>query len=923
MKPSHVETTVITSSGKGWGLLMRLSVACALCCLCTLAFAADPAHAAIRTDIPPEDLGSALQTLAQVHHVQLVYLSEKIDALKTPGAVGDLTADEALTRLLQGTGLSYKYLDGNTVTVFSSAPSGASAAAGQEQSQSSSNTIQGTEKKSSQDFSLAQSDQASAGPPAVANDQLQEKKKDKDEGLSEIIVTGTRIRGVSNDSSPTVTINRDDIDRTGYTTTGELMNSLPQNFGGFSFAGAFADGNRSIASTNIEGAQSVDLRGLGPGSTLVLLNGERRSGALSGQVNDISTIPLALLERVDIATGGRSSVYGTDAVGGVVNFVTRRDYDGALTEVRGGGARDGAGNIGFNQIYGMHFDTGGFVISYDYQHDNHFDAVRAGLTQPAADGTTYSALWVSPNSVKQSAYASGHWKPSDSVELLFDGLYSWKKIQGDTVSVSPEISNSQVYNPSTEQYNAAPGARIALGSWQLRPVVSFSGTNTINRSYSNQVFQGTPFVSSDVEGDRYAIEDGTVSADGPISGLPVRAAVGFEWRHERATSPTLATGRQVRSVFGEIDAPLIQQGEGDRHLLDLNISGRYDHYSDFGGTFNPSYGIAWSPVKDLKLRGSYSTSFRAPDIFTAAQPFQAYIFNFQDAVSPSGFSPTLFMQGTRPGLTPELARTWSAGWDYTQQWLTVSGSYYRINYRNRLDTPISGIVPALQDLPSTILTRNPSEAFAMGIVNSAMPFLNATTTPFNPATQAILSAFPGLVVLDDREANIEVERVSGIDFTANGKWNLNSGELRAAVNANYTLSHQRNLTASSPTESLLDQPGKPVNLRARADFGFSDRRWDADLFANYMNSYTNTLLAARPEIGSWITADASAAIKGESLSTSRILRGSALRLSVQNIFDRRPPILLGSSFGLTFDSANANPLGRFLSLTFSKRFGEK
>lgn len=99
---------------------MRLSIASAIACLSFVGMvAADDATASIRkpTNIPAENLGSALQSLAQERGFQVVYLSETVDKLKTPGAVGVFTADEALKQLLKGTGLSFHYLDEKTITV--------------------------------------------------------------------------------------------------------------------------------------------------------------------------------------------------------------------------------------------------------------------------------------------------------------------------------------------------------------------------------------------------------------------------------------------------------------------------------------------------------------------------------------------------------------------------------------------------------------------------------------------------------------------------------------------------------------------------------------------------------------------------------------------------------------------------------------
>src|SRR5262249_12257883 len=102
------------------GTLMRIAVATAVACLtiASLSAVAD-AQASIKqfTDIPAQGLGAALQTLAKERQISVVYVSEEIASRQTAGAVGELTADEALTELLQGSGLTYRYVDDETVTI--------------------------------------------------------------------------------------------------------------------------------------------------------------------------------------------------------------------------------------------------------------------------------------------------------------------------------------------------------------------------------------------------------------------------------------------------------------------------------------------------------------------------------------------------------------------------------------------------------------------------------------------------------------------------------------------------------------------------------------------------------------------------------------------------------------------------------------
>lgn len=185
--------------------------------------------------------------------------------------------------------------------------------------------------------------------------------------MEEILVTGSRIRGAQS-ASPTMTITAEDIDKAGYATVEHLMQAIPQNFGG----GANQENNNSINSGSLSvgavaGSEvSIDLRGLGTDSTLVLLNGRRLSnGGFDGGFVDISSIPLSAVERVEILTDGASAIYGADAIAGVVNFILKDDFDGAESRLRYGDGADFS-DIRFGQLLGKSWDSGNILISYEY-----------------------------------------------------------------------------------------------------------------------------------------------------------------------------------------------------------------------------------------------------------------------------------------------------------------------------------------------------------------------------------------------------------------------------------------------------------------------------------------------------------------------------------------------------------------------------
>ena len=148
--------------------------------------------------------------------------------------------------------------------------------------------------------------------------------------VTEIVVTGTRIPTPNLTSvSPVTSVGSADIKAQGVTRVEDLVNSLPQ---------AFAAQGSSVANGS-NGTATVNLRGLGSNRTLVLIDGRRLMGgnptsAITSVAADLNFIPTALVDRVDILTGGASAVYGADAVAGVVNFIMKKDFEGVRVDAQ-------------------------------------------------------------------------------------------------------------------------------------------------------------------------------------------------------------------------------------------------------------------------------------------------------------------------------------------------------------------------------------------------------------------------------------------------------------------------------------------------------------------------------------------------------------------------------------------------------------
>lgn len=185
---------------------------------------------------------------------------------------------------------------------------------------------------------------------------------DRTAQIDEIVVTGSRIRISGYESAaPLTVLNSEDIEKTGTTSFADLLRTSPI------YAGASPGRQLNNGSY---GAEYINLRGLGSVRALVLVNGRRVAygGRGADASVDLSTIPLAAIERLEILRDGASAVYGSDAIAGVVNVILKRNYEGAMLGVERGMADDGADKqYKVSLLGGANFDGGNVTAYADYQ----------------------------------------------------------------------------------------------------------------------------------------------------------------------------------------------------------------------------------------------------------------------------------------------------------------------------------------------------------------------------------------------------------------------------------------------------------------------------------------------------------------------------------------------------------------------------
>ena len=222
-----------------------------------------------------------------------------------------------------------------------------------------------------------------------------------DDSVERISVTGSRIkRSEFESASPISVFDSKQILATGVTSVDEFLKDIPA-FTGFQMGASTNNGN--------DGQKKVDLRGLGFNRTLVLINGRRQIGDVNddGAV-DINAVPISMVKRIEVLKDGASTIYGADAIAGVVNIILKDDFEGfEVTANWGAGTEDGqAENIGFSVVSGTASDKGSFTVGIEYNKQEEMKQNEKSWAQQAtfpklqADGSFLGVASASSNSRK-------------------------------------------------------------------------------------------------------------------------------------------------------------------------------------------------------------------------------------------------------------------------------------------------------------------------------------------------------------------------------------------------------------------------------------------------------------------------------------------------------------------------------------------
>lgn len=857
-----------------------------------------------------------------------------------------------------------------------------------------------------------------------------------------IVVTGTLIRGIEAVGTQTITTDSEAILQRGANSTNELLSLVPQISN--TFNGRFeADprGTRAGISVTKPNLRNLPSFNSSSGSTtLVLVDGFRLTPVGVGQASiDVDIIPGGVLAGIDVLTDGGTSLYGADAVAGVINFRTLRSFDGLKMDVNYGFGDTISGYEQYDGSVtaGTSWNSGNAYLSFSYAHrdeilNNQVDWASgqffkadgtptfggsqcpspvgtetrwfnfgAGFTNnPAAPGAgvfpvgspcdDFGPTSYLPEQTRYSVFGSVLQELSPNVELRVTGYFTKRETflsnepRGFTTAGSGITSGAQLLarfpqaasTPRGRTFAVAEGTGfsfapnsayvdtdVALGfeTWGITPEITVAlpsdfqarVTTHFGRSSNFQRFPGVNAVLAQQLVNSGALNPFNVASasaatiqsvtdfetaqdtkhqlfvlrtviDGPMFALPggdARIAFGAEYQKSnvdlRSFSGTVGSldmrpfreaTQSATSAFVELNLPVFD-------MLNVAASVRYDDYTDFGNTVNPSIGATFTPTDWLEVYGHWNTSYNAPTAldqlaegvgrFTSpiytAQNGPVDPFNEWDGTGTRSF----IMDGAKAGLQPQEAESWALGVNFNPTSnLRFGGQWYRINFTN--------ILGAVNPADPASFTNNPEFYYYSPTQELYSQFLSELANGDVIAAQLPVDDIA--LIVDRRVANLSSAVLEGFDFHANLDVPVSFGTLKFGVNGNV------------PTVIDVETSGNVVKQRAQnADFtasvfgslntgGFTGRvtvNYTAEIDNNGPDFAGNTI-----SIPSFVQTNLFFGYKfGEE---SGALSGTSLRLIVDNVFEEEPTrTMRGNRNTLSYTNWT---LGRVIKFGISKEF---
>ena len=372
----------------------------------TSVWAVDGPHNKVKFNLASDEFPKAILEFYRQSKIEVLFLSkESLSFIHTQPVVGEYDPGEALDLMLRGTGLIYNFATDHSVSIKQILPP---------------DDLPPQPKKVERHI-------AAAAPAFVRGD------------FETVTVTGSLIRGVEDIRSPIIDVSQKDLSYAPFPTVQDALYQLP-------IVSLDAPREDLGINSNYNWGSAINLRGLGVGATLVLVNGHRQPlSGLDSDFVDVSNIPVAAVDRIEILPQGASATYGSDAVAGVVNIILRDHFDGAQTSVHYGGAPGGRDNTTVSQLLGTHWDSGNVMFVYQYSDATALPISARGYAASANKapygGGDYRSFYTDPGNIVDS----------NTLLPIYGGT-------AGTSSSSPQLTSTINYANNSAQYFLFPQA---------------------------------------------------------------------------------------------------------------------------------------------------------------------------------------------------------------------------------------------------------------------------------------------------------------------------------------------------------------------------------------------------------------------------------------------------------------------------------
>lgn len=551
-----------------------------------------------------------------------------------------------------------------------------------------------------------------------------------------------------------------------------------------------------------------------------------------------------------------------------------------------------------------------------------------------------------------------------------------------TGSTSGSTTASNVAGLNIVALNTPLTTTNALDVWHP---VSGNLTSTLVRQ---QLYSGT--LNNDNEN---TFNQARLEIDGPVFQLPagaVRVAAGGEYANYHqlnysngqlgvgnpslgASISSFRSRRNVFSAFGEINAPLISEDMGIPLVQEvgIDVSARFDQYSDVGPTFNPKYGIDWRISPDIKLRANYSTSFVAAPLGVVGDPSKGGEYSGGASIAPAfnvpiaAFQPVItqlpgcntvqvLAQGfcqlgsgtSAPGLSrqygtaltnarPQTGNGINIGADFTPgilPGLVMNITYFNQEYKGGITAP-----------NATQITSNPAFYHLLTLCPTGCTQQQINDFTRVPEGGTVSGTLPATIydLQNHDETNVLNLSIQGIDLTARYDVATSYGDFHVGEGLTQFFVFDQNTVGGASFSELgtsgINSTFPSIAYHSRTDFGWSNDTVAADIFVNWTAPYTNASnTAVHPIItdangnfsggGDHVDANVTVDAHVSYDFDSGLLSGDQIYVDIQNLFDVDPPFYNGTSKPSEVHSQAgenifvSNPIGRLVSVGLRAKF---